>query len=525
MRTSVTSVTHPLPISPTTSILNEEVDVRAHSGINWLGIFSAVCLLAAIGLALVELFFYSRLFPTLPPGLSLGEVPVGGLTEAAARSQLETAYTAPVELHYLEDVILLDPAQVGFELNTDVMLPEATQYRASENFWAGFWDYLWLRPRQFNNVPLRADFSDDKLRAFLDDLAVRYDRPGQPPKADIGTLGFVPGEPGHTLDAEAAFPLVAQALMTSDPLARVVTLPVSEQTTTRPTLATLGDLIRQDVGQFQFTGLFSLYLYDLQTGQELDIHLLNGADVNGPVAFSAMSTIKIPIMVAFFAQKDGPLTPDEALILGRSIDESANTATDQLMTLIGRGDGRVGDAPDGLEGSRKVVADLQRLGLANTYISGLLDVAGAVLAPLATPANTRADLTTLPDPYNQTTAEDMGTLLVMIQQCAQGGGALVAAFPGQLTPDECRAMIDLLTSNAVGPIFIAGGSLPNGVVAHKHGWDRVPLTNAGDAALVYTPGGNYAMTIYIHHPDTMGYEDANRLIISVAKAVYGYFNP
>lgn len=101
----------------------------------------------------------------------------------------------------------------------------------------------------------------------------------------------------------------------------------------------------------------------------------------------------------------------------------------------------------------------------------------------------------------------------------------MAAFPGQFTPDECRTMIDLLTNNAVGPIFIAGGSLPNGVVAHKHGWDRVPLTNAADAAIVYTPGGNYVMTIYIHNPDTMGFEDANRLTISVATAVYGYFNP
>lgn len=499
--------------------------MRTRTGINWLGIFSAVCLLAAIGLTLVEVFFYSRLFPTLPPGLSVGEVPVGGLTEAAARSQLETAYTAPVELHYLDSVILLDPAQVGFELNTDVMMPEATQYRASENFWAGFWDYLWLRPREFNNVALRADFSDEKLAAYLEELATRYDRPGQPPKADVATLGFVPGEPGHTLDTQAAFPLIAAALMTSDPLARVVTLPVAELTSTQPTLTTLGELIQLDVNQFQFTGLLSLYLYDLQTGQELNLNLLNGEKVNGPVAFSAMSTIKIPIMVAFFAQKDGPLTSDETLILGRSIDESANTATDQLMTLIGRGDGLVGDAQDGLEGSRKIVADLQRLGLANTYISGLLDVAGAVLAPLSTPANTRADINTFPDPYNQTTAEDMGTLMVMIQQCAQGGGALLAAFPGQLTPDECRAMIDLLTNNAVGPIFIAGGSLPNGVVAHKHGWDRLPLTNVADAALVYTPGGNYAMTIFINNPETMGYEDASRLMISVAAAVYGYFNP
>jgi beta-lactamase class A len=229
-----------------------------------------------------------------------------------------------------------------------------------------------------------------------------------------------------------------------------------------------------------------------------------------------MSTIKIPIMVAFFAQSEGGLTDDESLLLQRSIDESANTATDLLLKTVGTG--------DGLEGTRRLTADMQRLGLKNTFLSGLLDVFGAVLAPLSTPANGRTDLNTLPDPYNQTTAEDMGSLLVMVDQCAQAGGALLAAFPGQFTADECRKMIDLLSHNEVGPIFITGGS-PGGVVAHKHGWDRLPLTNVADAALVFTPTGNYAMTVYVHQEATMGFDEANRLIISVARAVYNYFNP
>ena len=86
-------------------------------------------------------------------------------------------------------------------------------------------------------------------------------------------------------------------------------------------------------------------------------------------------------------------------------------------------------------------------------------------------------------------------------------------------------MIDLLTGNLVGPIFITGGSSPSGVVAHKHGWDRLPLNNVADAAIVYTPGGTYALTIYVHRDDTMAFDEANRLIISVARAVYNYFNP
>ena len=85
-------------------------------------------------------------------------------------------------------------------------------------------------------------------------------------------------------------------------------------------------------------------------------------------------------------------------------------------------------------------------------------------------------------------------------------------------------MIDLLTNNKVGAIFVTGGT-PDGVVAHKHGWDQLPLTNVADAALVFSPGGKYALTIYVHRSDTMTFDEANRLIISLARAVYNYFNP
>jgi hypothetical protein len=171
-----------------------------------------------------------------------------------------------------------------------------------------------------------------------------------------------------------------------------------------------------------------------------------------------------------------------------------------------------------------MTADMQRLGLENTYISGLLDTFGAVLFPIPTPANSRSDIVLNPDPYNQTTAEDMGTLMVMIYQCSQGGGALMAAFAGQFTPDECRQMIDIMTDNQIGPIFIAGGSTPDGVVAHKHGWDALPLTNVADSALVFTPAANYGLTIFLHSSEGMLYEDANRLLISLSRAVYNYFN-
>ena len=489
--------------------------MRPGSRINWLAIFSGVSLLAAILLLVVELVLYSRSFSTLPPGLSLAKVPVGGLTEQAAQQQLLLVYRSPVQLHYRDQLILLDPSAVNFQVDTSQMLPQVNQFRTNAGFWSGFWEYLWLRPGQSNNIPLHATYSHPQLRAFLQDVAARYDQPGSTPKADPGKLGFQAGAPGHALDLEAAVSAVDAKLLA--PAGRTVDLPVIEQTAIRPGFDTLNQLIRDDVSLFQFNGVFSLYLADMATGKELQVNLRNGAPVDGPIAFSGMSTIKIPIMVSFFARTEAALTDEQRLLLQRSIDESANSATDQLLRTIGRG--------DGFAGTRQVVANMQRLGLPSTYISGLLDVLGAVLAPIATPANSRTDFNTQPDPYNQTTAEDMGVLLEMIYQCSQSGGALLAAFPGAITSDECRQMIDLLTGNLVGPIFITGGSTPSGVVAHKHGWDRLPLNNVADAAIVFSPGGTYVLTIYVHRDDTMSFDDANRLLISVARAVYNYFNP
>ncbi len=488
--------------------------MRPGNRLNWLGLFSGISLLGAVLLLVVNMVLYSRSFASMPAGLTLARVPVGGLSEQRALQQLVLAYNSALELHYRDQVILLEPSAVNFQVDSNRMLPAVNQYRGAEGFWQGFWDFLWLKPGRVVDVPLLATYSQENLRRFLEDVAARYDRPGSPPQADPSKLGFVEGEAGHSLDIDAA--LSAIDLSLKSPQNRIVVLPVIEQTAVRPSFDTLAELIRADVGLFQFDGILSLYLQDLSTGRELMLNLSQGQPVAGPIAISGMSTIKIPIMVSFFAHNRGDLTEEQDLLLQRSIDASQNTATDLLLKTIGTG--------DGFAGTRQVTADMQRLGLVNTYLSGLLDVFGAVLAPLATPANSRTDLNTLPDPYNQTTSEDMGSLMVMIYQCSQGGGDLMAAFPGQFTADECRSMIKYLTANQVGPIFISGGSSPDGVVAHKHGWDLLPLNNVADAALVFTPSANYALAIYVHRAETMPFEDANRMIISVARGIYNYFN-
>ena len=110
-----------------------------------------------------------------------------------------------------------------------------------------------------------------------------------------------------------------------------------------------------------------------------------------------------------------------------------------------------GDFTGALPGPLGVTADMQTLGLQNTFLAGYFYTGAPLLQRIETPGNTRPDVNTNPDLYNQTSPTDMGALLTGIYQCAtQGGGMLIAAFPGQITQEECQTMIDYLSRNKIG---------------------------------------------------------------------------
>jgi hypothetical protein len=150
------------------------------------------------------------------------------------------------------------------------------------------------------------------------------------------------------------------------------------------------------------------------------------------------------------------------------------------------------------------------------------------LQKFETPANQRTDVVTDPDIFNQTTPSDIGMLLSNIYQCADSnGGALIAAFPDKLNSDICKQMITFLASDKIGVLIEAG--VPEGTqVAHKHGWISDPsslvIHNISDAAIVYTPGGNYVLVIYAYHPVQTVWEPVSALFAQMSQAVYNYYN-
>lgn len=264
-----------------------------------------------------------------------------------------------------------------------------------------------------------------------------------------------------------------------------------------------------------FDGLASVYVADLKTGEELIFNALNGQDLPADpnVALAGMSIMKIPIMVDTFRAWDATPDPETTQLLTETIELSGNFAANVLLENLGGGDA---DA-----GWRRLTDDMSALGLTSTFMAGYYDDLRDP-APPQTPANTRTDLNTHADRYMQTTASDMGALLVNIYQCAKtGGGAFQAVWPSKLTTTECQTMLDYLARNKIG-VLIEGG-VPEGItVAHKHGW--IGDTN-GDAGIVFSPGGDYVLSVFLWHELYLNWDISSPLMAEISRAVYNYFNP
>lgn len=475
--------------------------------------FSIGMVLAAAVLLLYELVAFSRERTLLPQGITINGLSVGGMTTAQASQLLIQVYNQPVEAKINESTVYLLPSQAGFTMNLDGMLAAADSYRTQTPFWQGFWDFLWnTQPKEYT-LPLIADYSQSQMRKLVEDLAARYDLPPVPPQPQPGTPFFSAGQSGVVLNQERSAELLKNAFFSIND--RMVVLPVVTNQRSLPTLQTLETLIKQIVAANEFKGLVDVYMVNLQTGQELHIVRMDDQDLpkEPDIAFPALSTIKIAVMLEVYRTLDDSPDAETDRLLHDMITLSGNDPPDWLMEKLDR-----------TKGPLLVTEMLQKLGLQNTFISGYFHPPLVQLKVFLTPANQRKDITTDLDPLNQTTPTDLGMLLEDIYQCSQGGGTLTLLFPGEITPEECTSMIDLLATDKTG-ILIEGG-VPEGTkVAHKHGWDPVIFHTEGDAAIVYTPGGNYILSLFVWQKDQLLHNQASKTISDISKAVYNYFNP
>jgi beta-lactamase class A len=492
--------------------------LRNRGSVSFLRWGSLLLVLLAVIVTVLNLVRFSRLWINFPSNLSIAGVPVGGLGRQAAAERLLTVYSQPIELTYNEAAILLDPNTIGFSLDTDAMLAAAEQARTRASFWEAYWNYLWERPVQAVDIPLRANYSEQRIRVFLqDEIANRYDQPATAAVPIVGTTSFQAGSAGSELDLERAIPLIESALFRLDQ--RSVSLPIKKTAPSHPTLQNLEVLLRQTIDLSGFEGVVGLYVGDLQSGQAFSFIFNQDRPVAIPpeVAFTASSTIKIPIMLSVFRRIGENTDAETTRNLEDMISKSINTAADWLMQ----------NKVDRDRGPLVVTDDMQILGLADTFLGGYFYAGAPLLQVYKTPANEREDLTTEPDPYSQTTPSEMGQLLTDLYQCANmQGGALIAAFPGEITPSECQLMINYLIQDRIALLIQAG--VPDGTnVAHKHGWVTDAygvIHDMSDAAIVFTPGGNFVFTIYLYHPVQIVFDPVNQLVKDLARAIYNFYN-
>ncbi|RLD07466.1 MAG: hypothetical protein DRI65_04605 [Chloroflexota bacterium] len=484
------------------------------SALSWLAVFF---LIAAVIFSTLQFVRFSRLRTTYPDGMTIAEVPVGGLDRQGAAQRLLEAYSLPVELLYDDQAILFEPSICGFDLDLESMLAAADLERTKQSFWVGFWDYLWGRQISNLSIPLRATYSESRLRTYLvDEIASRYDKPPSPAIPQPGTVNFISGTFGTELDLDTAVLLIDTAMQSINN--RTVNLPRRQSSPPRPSLQNLETLLKQTIDLSGFDGITGLYLLNVSTLEEVHFAYQEGYEIstNPDLAFTTASIVKIPIMTSIFRRINEDEDAETINLLQKMIIESGNAPADWVMERV------IHTSLAPLE----ITADMQSLGLENTFLAGEFKDYAPLLRVFKTPANQRVDFTTDPDQYNQSTTSDIGMLLEDIYLCADNGqGTFKAVFGDEITQTECQMMIDYLSQNKMPSLLEAG--IPDVTeVAHKHGWVTYNgiMQTLGDAGIIFSPGGDYILVIFLYHPEQLIWDNASFLVGQLSSAIYNFYN-
>ncbi len=466
-------------------------------------------LVAASIFLLVRLFQYATIRSNYPTGLVVAGVDVGGLSKQQASEVLTNQFIeAPVFIFHQNDRFEISPSQAKFQLDLSTMLNQADYERAQQDFWAGFWGYLWGRPVEVHPIPIAATHDREALRDVLLDIATLMDRPSQPPQPVPQSFSFQYGEAGTRTDVEASFADVEAALYR--PTNRESRLVVRPGQATPPERNLLVRLLVNNLQDFEqlHNGVASMFIMDLANGREIAI--------NEKAPMTGMDMLKIPIVLEFYRIWDQPPTLTQQQHISNTLAATQdNSSANELLKIISGQD-------DAYLGAQQVTGTMQRLGLQNTFITAPYDEEPRPGTPRPqTEANSAADVRTMPSPHVQTTAEDMGTLLSMIYYCAEGvGGVFTAVFRDAITAEECQAMLGFMTQNNIGSLIQEG--VPAQVpIAHRHGW--IADTH-GDAGIVFSPGGDYVIVQLLYKPSWLEWEVSSPLLANMSRATYNYFN-
>jgi beta-lactamase class A len=475
-----------------------------------LGQWITVLLLVTVTVFLLfKLYQYAGAREYYPTGLTIAGIDVGGLNREEASTVLNNRYLeAPVIIYHGENKVEISPTEAEFTLDLEAMLSQADYQRFQQDFWAGFWGFLWGRPVEVDPVPLYATHNREELREVLKEISTITDKPAQPPQPIPSTMSFQFGEAGTKTNIEASFADIEAALYRpSSREARMIVEPLNPE---RPSMNLLTRLMVNYLQDFETlnNGVASVFVYDLDTGEEVAL--------NADMPMSGTDVMRVPVVLELYRQLDNvPTLLQRQYISDTLVIQPDVTSVNQLL-------GDISGSGDPHTGAEMVTQSMQKMGLVNSYmLTPFGEDPRAGQRPLSTPANESEEVRTQPDGYNQTTAEDIGLLLVDLYYCAQGkGGTITAVFGGDVAQEECQEMLNYMSKNQIESLLEEG--VPDDIIiAHRHGWISDTHT---DAAIVFTPGGNYVIVGMLYKPDWLEWETSSPILSDLSRATYNYFN-
>lgn len=437
--------------------------------------------------------------PRIADDVQIAGIAVGNLTTTEAMAQLQDALapmSTPLEIRTDTVTTTINPTDVGLQLPYEQMVAEA------------------LVAPSGARMPLRASYDQARVQAALQALAAQV--------ATQASFGVIVGTapisrsfvvtPGLRLDTDTGARLIGTSLRTLGSTRTISLSLIPDVASGRPTPEQLQTQIEQAASNWK--GIVGMYVYDLDQGSVV-------AQLNPDTVFSGASVMKVPIMLQTYLSLPS-FTANQERWLQQMIIDSDNWSANQLLAASVGGSGVLA----ALEGTEKMTAMLQNLGLQHTYQYSPYQSKDFLLKRnvklKAGPAREGSEPYTAADPRLRTTPAEMSTVFLLIQQCSSGSGKLLEQFSDKLTPARCAEMIERLRHNADRGRMVSG--FPNGTdVAHKSGWiDDMQA----DVGIVSTPGGNFLVAIYVYQKQS--FADASRAVPAIgqlARLVYTYYNP
>ena len=499
---------------------------------SWYKFFTFVFVLVAV-LAIFPLYTRFKVVAApVPPGVYLGGLHLSDLKDVEEiRTHLEGVYSRPIAVNFGGKVLALRPGDVGFHLEVDHMVAEAGEYLAGPEFIDIAVRHALGFDQRRRDVPARFTLDTEKLRAWLEGVAAEHNSAPQGARAmapqpapadgsdapaaetteaaetvEVRDWEWQPGAPGYTLDVEASLPRVVEALSRGED--RTANLALVETPAPPPNMADLQRVLNTQT--LDFPGFAAIYIHDLTAGDE--------AIVDGDVAFSGMSTMKIGIAAAVMRKLDGGIRKDDptGYEVGQWLDyalgESNNSAANLLLRYLGDGDTTAGT---------RVFSDfMHSLGFTSTYMQSGYDLE-TQLPQIPTPGNQQTEWETDPDSNIQSTPVEMGRILSAIYDCTQGKGLLIQAYPGEITPEECTQILFYMTHDQFRELVWGGlPDLDKRWIVHKHGF---AFESHSDVALVWGPNGPYVVSIFLYRPGWMDWATSNSTMQEISRITWNFF--